>query len=112
MSHHLHLRKRGARGLEPFPARSSLLRLLDRIVLVVGVLGPLMTIPQILKIFLLQDAAGVSVISWGTFALFDIPWILYGLIHHDRPIFITYILWIFMNSIVVLGALMYGAGLF
>lgn len=70
-----------------------------------------MTIPQIVKIFAYQDAAGVSVISWATFAVFDIPWILYGLSHNDRPILITYTLWLIMNSIVVVGALMYGNGL-
>lgn len=110
MSHHLSLRKRGARGLEPFPARSAWLRFLDRTVLVIGVIGPLMSIPQILKIYLLQDATGVSVIFWGACAILDIPWILYGFVHRERPIIVTYSMWLVMNIAVFTGAIHYGAG--
>lgn len=112
LNHHPSLRKRAAQTFEPFPARSLQLRILDRVVLIIGILGPLMTIPQILKIHLLQDASGVSVISWSAYTLLDFPWILYGLVHHDRPIFVTYTLWVIMNSLVVAGAIMYGAGSF
>ena len=110
--HHLHVRKRRALGHEPFPARTWRLRLLDRIVLAAGVIGPLMTIPQIVKIFVLQDASGVSMISWGMYATLDIPWILYGIVHRDVPIALTYTLWLIMNVSVVAGAVFYGSGLF
>ena len=110
MSHHQSFRKRGARGTEPIPATRALLRILDRTVLIVGIIGPLMTVPQILKIFILQDATGVSVIFWGMCALLDIPWILYGLIHHERPILVTYTMWLVMNVIVFFGAIYFGAG--
>lgn len=99
-------RKRNTHGHTLF------MRLLDKVVLTVGVIGPLMTIPQILKIYILQDATGVSVLSWGAYALLDIPWILYGLLHGVRPILVTYSLWVIMNCLVVSGALMYGAGLY
>lgn len=69
-----------------------------------------MTIPQIVKIYLYQDAAGVSILSWGMFALLDTPWILYGLVHKELPIFINYSLWFVMNLIVCIGAIMYGVG--
>ncbi len=98
--------------LEPFPARTAWKRLLDRVVLAVGIIGPLTSIPQILKIYVLQDATGVSVISWGTWALLDIPWIIYGIVHRERPIVVTYCLWLFVNTMVFAGAVMYGAGPF
>lgn len=110
--HHLHLRKRIHKDLEPFPARTAWLRLLDRVVLAVGIIGPLTTIPQILKIFILEDAAGVSVISWGTWMILDIPWIIYGIVHRERPIAVTYTLWLFMNAAVFVEAVIYGAGSF
>lgn len=109
---HPHLRKRAfGRGLEPVPARSALLRLLDTVVYIVGVLGPAMTLPQIIKIFLFQNADGVSALTWGAYALFDIPWIIYGLVHREPPIAIAYFLWLICNSIVFFGALTYGTGL-
>lgn len=110
--YHLHLRERRAAGLEPYPARRISLWILDTVVLVAGVLGPLMTIPQIAKIYFVQDAAGVSVISWGMYALLDIPWIIYGIAHHSRPILTTYLLWFIVNALVVVEALVYGAGAF
>ena len=109
--YHIHLRKRKAERLEPFPARSLWFRLLDRLVLVVGIIGPLITIPQILKIYVAQDASGISLVSWGMWALLDIPWILYGIAHREPPIIITYCLYCVLNTVVVVEALIYGAGL-
>jgi len=80
------------------------------VVYTVGILGPLFTLPQIAKIYLYQDAAGVSLISWAAFTVFDIPWIVYGYVHRERPIVITYILWLIVNAIVCVGVLLYGKG--
>ena len=104
---HLHLRKRISRALEPYPARSRWKRLLDRAVYMAGIVGPIMTIPQIALIYIGRDAAGVSPISWLAWMLLDIPWILYGLAHKERPIVTTYSLWLFCNGLVFIGALLY-----
>ena len=108
MHHHLHLRKRISKGLEPFPARTAWLRLLDRAIYAVGIVGPLATLPQIYKIYSTQDATGVAPLSWGIYALFDIPWIFYGLAHKEKPIVLTYSLWLFFNALVSAGAVVYG----
>jgi uncharacterized protein with PQ loop repeat len=105
---HLHLRKRLSRALEPYPARSTLKRWLDRLVLCVGILGPLATVPQILKIYTLHSASGVSLLSWLMPAIFDIPWIIYGLVHRERPIAVTYSLWLIGNLTIAVGVLLYG----
>ena len=86
-----------------------MVRMLDGLVLAVGIIAPLMTIPQILKIYVLHSASGVSVLTWGAYAFFDIPWIIYGLVHHSRPITTTYILWCIMNLMVACGSVAYGA---
>mgnify|MGYP001612382710 FL=1 len=105
---HLHVRKRISKFLEPYPARTALKRLLDKAVYAVGILGPIMTIPQILLIYTNRDASGGAAISWFMWTLFTIPWILYGLVHRERPIVITYLLWFFTNMIVFIGAVLYG----
>lgn len=107
--HHIHLRKRRADDYEPFPARSAWKRALDRVVLCVGVIGPIATAPQIYKIYAFQNAAGVSALSWGIWALLDIPWIIYGFVHRERPIILTYTLWLIINTIVCVGAILYGS---
>lgn len=108
LHHHLHLRKRVSKELEPFPARTTQLRLLDVVVYIVGILGPLATIPQLFEIYTTENAAGVSALSWGLLALFNIPWILYGIAHREWPIVVTYILWLFFNALVFAGAVVYG----
>lgn len=81
----------------------------DKVVLIVGAAGPLMNIPQIIKIFSTQHAADVSLISWLAYTIYDIPWIIYGFIHRDKAIVTAYVLWFLMNSIVVAGVLFYGS---
>lgn len=107
--HHLHLRKRGAHGTEPFPSKKAGIRLLDHVALAAGIIGPAMTLPQIYQIFHFHNATGVSVLSWAAFAILDIPFIIYGLVHKDRLITITYILWLVANLAVAFGSIFYGA---
>jgi len=106
--HHLHIRKRLSRALEPYPAKTFLKRLLDRAVLAVGIAGPIMSIPQIILIYVGRDASGVSPVSWLAWSLLDIPWILYGFVHREPPIVLTYTLWLVCNMLVFVGALLYG----
>ena len=60
MLRHIHARKRKSRGLEPYPARGFWLRLLDRVVLLAGIVGPIATIPQIINIYDSHSAGSVS----------------------------------------------------
>lgn len=98
--------------MEPYPSRKVMTRFLDQIVLTVGVVGPLTSVPQLLKIYWLQDATGVSTMAWLLPAIFDIPWIVYGIVHKERPIIVAYSLWFIVNFSVAVGAVMYGAGIF
>ena len=110
MLFHQHLRKRRSqKGVEPYPARNPWLRLLDRVIFVVGVAGPIATIPQIVNIYGSHSAGNVSALTFGFYALFNTVWILYGLAHREPPIIVTYCLWFVVNIIVCIGALMYGA---
>ena len=101
---HPHQRKRG----EPFPSNNFWFWLLDSIVMIAGIAGPLCTLPQVIAIYGSHEAAGVSAITWGLYACMDVPWILYGFVHRQRPIFYSYMLWCFFNSVVVIGAVLYG----
>lgn len=105
--HHQSLRRRMYKNLEPFPHPAALKRFLDHIIFVVGFLGPAFTIPQLWLIYVDHNAAGVSVLSWGAYAAFNVVWILYGLVHKERAITFTYTLWLIVNSLVAIGALIY-----
>ncbi len=106
--HHLHIRKRISKNLEPFPATSPSKRLLDTVVYAAGIAGPLMTLPQLFEIYAHRNAGGVSVATWAAYAVFDIPWIVYGIVHRETPLVVTYFLWLAFNMLVVAGAVLYG----
>ena len=105
--HHVHKRKRVCRELESYPHKNKWINRLDKFLIFVAVFGPLIALPQILQIFVLKDATGVSGLSWGLYALFNIPWFIYGVVHKDKPITIAYSLSFIANMTVLVGALMY-----
>ncbi len=81
---------------------------LHKAVYVAGILGPLMTIPQIIKIWLYQDASGVSALSWGSYFVLSGFWLAYGIEERETPIIINYVFWMVMHLVVVTGVLIYG----
>ncbi len=106
--HHMHKRKRAHnKNLKEYPHPSPWINFLDKLMLIVAILSPIMTLPQIWKIFYYQSASGVSALTWGSYVLLNIPWIIYGAVHRDKVILINMILWFFINAIVTIGAIIY-----
>jgi len=105
--HHIHKRKRVHEKLEKYPHENKWIRFLDKFLLGVAVVGPFMSLPQLLKIYVDKSAAGVSVLTFSLFALFNIPWLIYGIVHKDRPIKIAYTLWLITNTAIAVGAMVY-----
>lgn len=84
---------------------------MDKVVLAIGVIGPIMTIPQLIKIYFYRNAAGVSLISWATYLLCAVVWLQYGILHKDRAIILTYMLWIILDTLIVYGTIIYSVSL-
>ncbi len=105
--HHVHRRKRAHSELGEYPHKNKWIKFLDRFLIVIAVLGPLIALPQILQIFTLKSAAGVSTLSWGLYAFFNVPWFIYGVVHKDKPISISYSLSFVANLTVAIGSLIY-----
>lgn len=101
------IRLKGFKNFEVYPSNKFWIRALDKSLVFIATIGPLTTIPQIWKIFATQSAAGISIFSWASWAILDLPWIFYGILHKDKPIIIAYTLWLITNLAVVIGALLY-----
>jgi len=110
--HHFNIRKRIHQKHEKFPSNNKKVRILDRIIYVAGVLGPIMTLPQIIKIYFFKDASGISLITYLLFAIFSGVWLIYGIVHREKPIIISNILWVIFDIIVVIETIIYGHGFF
>ena len=101
-------RRRIHKKLEKYPNPRAWIRFLDRLLLVVAVLGPISALPQVIKIFVLRSVEGVSFLSWSMWLILGIPWLIYGFVHKNKPIIAAYTLWFIMNLAVIIGILIYG----
>jgi len=67
----------------------------------------LMTVPQVWTIWFNQQAAGVSILSWGAYLLSAVLWFWFGLKQGDKNIYLPCIGWMVLNGAVVVGAVVY-----
>ena len=68
----------------------------------------LMTVPQVLTIWVGHQAAGVSVLSWSAYLLSAVLWFWYGLRQGDKNIYLPCVGWVVLDGAVIAGALVYG----
>lgn len=68
----------------------------------------LMTVPQVLTIWVSHQAAGVSILSWSAYLLSAVLWLWFGIRQRDKNIYLPCVGWIVLNGAVVAGAIVYG----
>jgi uncharacterized protein with PQ loop repeat len=81
---------------------------LERLLPLLSVVTMLMTVPQVLTIWLQHNAGGVSLLSWGTYLVGACLWFVHGLQKGDRTIYLACVGWIVLDAAVVVGAVLYG----
>ena len=104
---HFHLRKRIFQNLEKFPHPNKVKRIYDKLIYIIIFLGPLLNLPQLLKIIISKDASGLSLISWLCFSFFSLIWFFYGILHKDKPIIYTNLGLFFVQILIVFGIFLY-----
>jgi uncharacterized protein with PQ loop repeat len=67
----------------------------------------LMTIPQVLTIWVGHHAAGVSIVSWSAYLLSALLWFWYGFQKHDKNIYLPCVGWVGLDAAVIVGAVIY-----
>jgi uncharacterized protein with PQ loop repeat len=80
-------------------------RKINAIVLAMGVVEPLFTLPQAYNIWVKHEVAGVSLVTWIFFTIAAIVWCFYGITINSRPLIISYALYTVFNGIVLIGLL-------
>ncbi|NBU33011.1 hypothetical protein EB118_07665 [bacterium] len=76
---------------------------IDRMMMLVGSLTPLATIPQIITIYSAQSVANVSLLTWILYDLSSVLFLSYAILHKLPPLIISSILWIIVDSAVVIA---------
>jgi uncharacterized protein with PQ loop repeat len=67
-----------------------------------------LTIPQILTIWVDRQATGVSALSWGAYLIAAFVWFWYGVKKGDMHIYLPCIGWILLDGAVIIGVWLYG----
>ena len=68
----------------------------------------LMTIPQVLTIWVGHQATGVSFLSWSAYLLSAVLWFWFAIQKRDKNIYLPCIGWIALDSAVIIGVVIYG----
>lgn len=105
--HHLDIRKRVHLKREQYPNPQMLVALLDKMLVVVGIFSAVATIPQLTQIWVGQDATGVSAISWAYYSFAAVVFLIYGIVHKEKPIIINYSIAVVLDVFVTIGAVVY-----
>ena len=87
-----------------FPPEKVMKRLLGAM----SIFTLVMTVPQILTIWVGRQAAGVSLLSWGAYFVSALIWFWYGVQRRDRNIYLPCIGWLLLDGAVIAGAVLYG----
>ena len=69
---------------------------------------PVMRIPQVLTIWIGQQAAGVSILSWSAYLASAILWFWFGMQKKDKNIYLPCVGWIVLDLAVIIGVIIYG----
>jgi uncharacterized protein with PQ loop repeat len=85
------------------PMGSSVARVLPYL----SALTMVMTVPKIWTIWVLRDAAGVSLLSWGTYLVAACLWFVHGVQKRDKTIYVACVGWVLLDAAVVIGVLLY-----
>lgn len=87
--------------------QTSLTRMMRRLLASMSVFTMLMTIPQVLTIWIGRRAAGVSLVSWSAYLLSAVLWFWYGVQKRDKNIYLPCIGWMVLDCAVILGVFTY-----
>jgi uncharacterized protein with PQ loop repeat len=74
----------------------------DVMAYIVGVVGNIAVIPQIIKAWE-SDAPGLAVTTWLLFSLIGIIWLVYAILHKQKPLIVAQSVGILVNLLVVAG---------
>ncbi len=107
--HHIHKRKRKIKPIRKIQRKKDPLKYyIDHIVYAVGAFVPFMGLIQSGKIWSEKSAEGISVIAYSGYIVANLVWLVYGVVHKEKPLVFMYILLFVINITIVVGAFIYG----
>ena len=83
-------------------ANAKTVKTIDTMAYVVGVVGNIAVVPQIVKAWQ-SSAPGLAVLTWFLFTLIGLIWLAYAIVHQQKPLIVAQTVGITCNLLVVIG---------
>jgi uncharacterized protein with PQ loop repeat len=80
---------------------------LEKVLRGLSVFTMLMTVPQVLTIWVGRDAGGISLISWVSYLVAACLWFVYGLQKRDKTIYLACVGWVLLDAAIVAGVIVH-----
>lgn len=80
---------------------------LDRLTYICGILLPISTLPQAYTVLIDKETAGVSLVTWTFYLFASALFAIFGVIHKQRLLMITYIPFTIIELAIVVGLILY-----
>lgn len=80
---------------------------LERVLRWLSVFTMLMTVPQVLTIWVERNAGGVSLVSWVAYLISACLWFVYGLRKRDKTIYLACVGWVLLDAAIVIGIIVH-----
>ena len=90
------------------PHSDPKVRYFDNLIGAISIIYPLTGFAQVFKIWTEKTAAGVSLLTWGAFLIFTIPFLIYSFLIKDGKLALMWSLWVVVYVSVIAGVLVYG----
>lgn len=81
----------------------TLTDIIDKSAYLMGGITVTVNIPQLISVWTAPDTSGVSLVSWTGFLLGSCFWLLYGLLHAEKPIIAINAMLISVQALIVAG---------
>lgn len=79
---------------------------IDDMAYIIGVVGNIAVIPQIIKAWS-GPTPGLAILTWILFIFFGVIWLLYAIMHRQKPLIFAQIVGLSCNILVVIGWLLH-----
>jgi len=80
---------------------------LEKFLRLLSVVTMLMTVPQVLTVWVGRDAGGVSLLSWAAYLFSACLWFVYGIQKRDKTIYFACIGWIALDATIIIGVMVH-----
>ncbi len=77
----------------------------DYVIYFIAFFAPIITISQLLTVWVDKKIDGVASITWASYAVMAFLWMLYGIKHKEKPIIFSNAMMFVIDTLIVIGVM-------